>query len=428
MNAVGQKLFVNVSVFDGSGTASFPGEVLVQGNRIKTVARGRGQIKADGAETVDGAGATLMPGLTEAHAHLSFTNCASVLEIGDLPIEEHTLLTARHAKLLLDCGFTSCFSAASAKPRLDIVIRNEINAGLLPGPRLRAASPEITASGGLGDVRQLHKEHHSAEIIADGPDELRRVVRTMVREGVDTIKINLSGDNWVRPGFSETVTYTDAEVAAAAEQAKEHSVKLACHSHATRAIKLALKYDFDVLYHCEYADEEALDQLEAKKDEIFVAPTIGSSWAYTYEAERWGITREIAERNGMLITIERACDVYRKMRKRGIRALPGGDYGFAWNPIGNNARDLEHFVKLFDYPPAEVLRAATKYGGELMSMGNELGQIKEGYLADMLLVDGDVLADVSLLQDRNKLLMIMKDGVYHKPPELRHRHRQVAAE
>ena len=103
----------------------------------------------------------------------------------------------------------------------------------------------------------------------------------MVREGVDTIKLNLSGDNWVRPGFSETVTYTDAEVAAAAEQAKEHNVKLACHSHATRAIKLALKYDFDVLYHCEYADEEALDQLEAKKDKVFVAPTIGSSWAYT---------------------------------------------------------------------------------------------------------------------------------------------------
>jgi imidazolonepropionase-like amidohydrolase len=85
-------------------------------------------------------------------------------------------------------------------------------------------------------------------------------------------------------------------------------------------------------------------------------------------------------------------------------------------------------VKLFDYPPAEVLRAATKYGGELMSMGNELGQIKEGYLADMLLVDGDVVADVTLLQDRNNLLMIMKDGAYHKAPEPRRHQSQVAAE
>ena len=425
---MGQKLFVNVSVFDGSGTPLFPGEVLLQGNRIKAVAKGRNQIKADGAEIVDGGGAMLMPGLTEAHAHLSFTNCASVLEIGDLPIEEHTLLTARHPEFLLNCGFTSCFSAASAKPRLDIVIRNEINAGLLPGPRLRAASPEITASGGLGDVRQLHKDHRGTEIIADGPDELRRVVRMMVREGVDTIKLNLSGDNWVRPSFSEAVTYTEAEVAAAAEQAKERGVKLACHSHATRAIKLALKYDFDVLYHCEYADEEALDQLEAKKDKVFVAPTIGSSWAYTYEAERWGITRGIAERNGMLVTIERACDVYRKMRKRGIRALPGGTTDLPGNSDRQQRPRPGDFVKLFDYPPAEVLRAATKYGGELMGMGNELGRIKEGYLADMLLVDGDAVADVTLLQDRNNLLMIMKDGVYHESPEPRRRHSQVAAE
>ena len=328
---MGQKLLVNVSVFDGSGSPLFPGEVLVQGNRIKAVAKGRNQLKADGAEIVDGGGATLMPGLTEAHAHLSFTNCASVLEMGDLPIEEHTLYCAARkalARLWLHKLLLRRFGKASARHRHPK--RNECR--LLPGPRLRAASPEITASGGLGDVRQLHKDHHSTEIIADGPDELRRVVRTMVREGVDTIKINLSGDNWVRPGFSETVTYTDAEVAAAAGQAKELGVKLACHSHATRAIKLALKYDFDVLYHCEYADEEALDQSKFKKDTIFVAPTIGSSWAYTYEAERWGITKEIAERNGMLVTIERACDVYRKMRKRGIRALPGGDYGFAWNP------------------------------------------------------------------------------------------------
>jgi hypothetical protein len=92
---------------------------------------------------------------------------------------------------------------------------------------------------------------------------------------------------------------------------------LACDSRD----QAALKYDVDVLYHCEYADEEALDQREAKKDKVFVAPTIGFSWAYAYEAEPWGITKEIAERNGIPVTI--ACDAFRKMRKRGIRALPG---------------------------------------------------------------------------------------------------------
>ncbi|HUJ98275.1 MAG TPA: amidohydrolase family protein, partial [Stellaceae bacterium] len=144
-------LFTNVSVFDGSGQASFPGEILIQGNRIKAVAKGKDQIDRSQAEQiVDGGGATLMPGLTEGHGHLSYTNCAALRDIGNVPTEEHMLIASYNAKLMLDSGFTSVYSAASSKPRLDIVLRNEINAGRLPGPRMKAASPEITATGGLG--------------------------------------------------------------------------------------------------------------------------------------------------------------------------------------------------------------------------------------------------------------------------------------
>ena len=104
------------------------------------------------------------------------------------------------------------------------------------------------------------------------------------------------------------------------------------------------------------------------------------------------------------------------LKHRGVRILPGGDYGFAWNPIGNNARDIEYFVDLLDFTPMEAIMAATKLGGEIMMLGNELGQIKEGYLADILLVDGNPLADVSILQDANRLRGIMKDGHFHKDP------------
>ena len=113
--------------------------------------------------------------------------------------------------------------------------------------------------------------------------------------------------------------------------------------------------------------------------------------------------------------MENTARVYHEVRKRGIRALPGGDYGFAWTPIGSNARDLEHFVNLFGYSPAEALTAATKWGGELMDMN--LGQIKQGYLADLLLVNGDPTQDVSILQDRDNLIAIMKDGDFHKAPD-----------
>ena len=166
-------VFTNVRILDGSGDAAVAGEVRVQGNRIKDVGT---RVDREGADVIDGGGATLMPGLVEAHAHPSFTNTTSLEGMGTLPPEEHTLLTMRHAKLLLDQGFTSLCCAASAKPRLDIVIRNAIEAGEIPGPRMLAATPEMTVSGGLGDIRLSHMQDRQCfEIICDGPDDFRRV-------------------------------------------------------------------------------------------------------------------------------------------------------------------------------------------------------------------------------------------------------------
>jgi imidazolonepropionase-like amidohydrolase len=409
-------LFTNAWVFAGEGSR-FRGEVLVERNRIKAVAAGGAAIERSGAEIVDCDGATLMPGLVEAHAHLSFPHCAALEEMGRVPPEEHTLITAHNAKRLIDAGFTSAYSASSAKLRLDVVIRNEINAGRIPGPRLRAASPEITATGGFGDVRQLHLDHHSTELVADGPLELRKVVRLCAREGIETIKVNLSGDNASgRMGFSGALGYSDEEAAAIADQAREWGLDLCCHAQAARAVQMALKHGFRVIYHCSYADDETLDRLEAKKGEIFVAPAVGIVHATCYRAEPWGITREKAEERGAFASLARYCEVYRKMRKRGIRVLPGGDYGFAWTPIGTNARDFELFEELFGYTPEEILTAATKLGGQLMLQGDQLGLVREGYLADLILIDGDPLSDVTLFQDHERILMIMKDGNFHKKP------------
>jgi imidazolonepropionase-like amidohydrolase len=106
------------------------------------------------------------------------------------------------------------------------------------------------------------------------------------------------------------------------------------------------------------------------------------------------------------------------MHKRGVRVLPGGDYGFAWAPHGTNAMDLQYFVRHLGMTPMEALVSATSLGGQIMLRGNELGEIKDGYLADLLLVDGDPLADLGILLDRKRLLAIMKDGVFHKAPEI----------
>ena len=144
--------------------------------------------------------------------------------------------------------------------------------------------------------------------------------------------------------------------------------------------------------------------------------TLGITYTTLNEAADWGITVEVGESMGLRRELDIACKNMKELKKRGVRILPGGDYGFAWNPNGTNARDIEHFVNLLDFSPMDAIMSATKLGGEIMMMGNELGQIKPGYLADLILVDGNPLANVKLLQDADKILAVMKDGAFHKEP------------
>jgi imidazolonepropionase-like amidohydrolase len=133
-----------------------------------------------------------------------------------------------------------------------------------------------------------------------------------------------------------------------------------------------------------------------------------------HEAQEFGIGQAEAERMGAVSGLELMAEVYPKMKKRGIRVLPGGDYGFPYNPIGRNARDLRLFVELLGFTPVEVLVAATRHGGELMDM--DVGEVKAGKLADLLLVDGNPTQDVTILEDKARIPVVMKDGKFHRAP------------
>jgi imidazolonepropionase-like amidohydrolase len=325
----------------------------------------------------------------------------------------------RNARMALDCGYTSVLSAASAKPRLDVVIRNEINAGRIPGPRYLANGPEITVSGGLGDENALHLPYHQTPTfawVADGPDEIRKVCRLLLREGVDLLKLNVSGDNGPRNSRFERAVMTDAEVAAAVETARAGAVRVCAHARSAESVKMCVRHDIDIIYHATFADEEALDLLQARRDRVFVGPALGLTYQACYAASEWGFTPEKAREFGLVRELEVAAETMGRMRKRGIRVLPGGDYGFAWNPHGTYARDLLLFVDVLGFSPMETLVAATRMGGEIMGRGHELGQIKTGYLADLLLVDGDPLTDIKRLQNQDALLAIMQGGRLHKAP------------
>jgi len=415
---VSATLFRNVRILDCTGAPAFAGSVLVEGNRIAAVVPAAAPLAAGNAVVVDGQGATLMPGLIEAHSHLTFTDVAQSVELGFIPPEEHMLRTAQNARRMLDAGFTSCFSAAAAKPRLDIALRNAIGNGDFPGPRTLAASPEMTVSAGLGDVRLYHMYRENFAVVCNGAEEFRRFSREMVREGVDTLKINVSGDAGTPASPADTTVMNDAEVAAVCDVAQAHGKRVAAHARSAESVRMCLRHGVDVIYHATLLDEEATDALEDGKDRVFVAPVIGHLYTTLNEAAPWGITSQMAQERGIAHELERGIESMRELHRRGVRVLIGGDYGFAWNPVGTDARDIDHFVRLLGFSPMDAIVAATRLGGEIMGMADCLGQIRPGYLADLILVDGDPLRDPAMLADRSRIKAIVQGGVFHKsPPE-----------
>ena len=422
-------LIAGARIFDASGSAPFEGDVLVEGNRIRAVSKGSGQIPQAGCQVIDGKGKFLMPGMTEGHAHLSFEAVTATEDLITPPPEEHTLLTARVAKALLDHGFTSAWGASEAKLRLGVAVRNEVNAGRLPGPRIRAGSLEISVTGGMGDESKLHNPRTGPSIIVDGPEEMRKAVRLCCREGCDNIKLDVSGDPFYPNTPANTTPMSFEEVQMAVETAHAYGRKVNAHTRSIGGTQACLRAGVDVLYHCEYSDAKTLDMFEEAKDRVFVAPTVSLFHTIVKnEAAGNGLSAEVGGYMGIPALLEASAKTHTELRKRGVRHVIGGDYGFAWSRQGTNARDLQFFVDYYGYTPAEALRCATRNGGAMMTMssGEKLGELREGYLADLLLVDGDPLADLSVLLKSERLVVIMKDGAIHKNTSGAAQHRAAA--
>ncbi|MEO6092557.1 MAG: amidohydrolase family protein [Novosphingobium sp.] len=400
----------NVRIFDGSGGPLQPGAVAIVGQRIEEVAE---TIAAEtGDDVLDGAGSILMPGLIEAHAHLSWgSSVEKIYHQFMLPPEELRIATWRNARVLLEHGFTSAFSAGALGDTLEVELRDEIAAGTTPGPRLRASTLERSPEGAEG-VETGKK----VSMQGRGPQAMRDFAKRCADWGIDTVKLVISGEDALLPGSSQQILYDEDEVAAACDEAHRHGMLVAAHTQAAEAVKLALRSGVDVLYHCSYADTEALDMLEAQRDRIFMAPAIGVIVA-TLEATPPPHIDMSSMKEMAKPVIDNTRSLIPELKQRGVRVLTGGDYGFPFNPNGRNARDLQHFVDLYGYTPSEALVASTRLGGELMRL--EVGQIRKGYLADLLLVDGDPTRDVSILQDQDRLVAIMQGGRFAKRPQVR---------
>ncbi|BGO89864.1 hypothetical protein NBRC10512_005634 [Rhodotorula toruloides] len=397
--------FVDVNILDSTGKEPYRGDVLVRGKRIVSVGEEIAPEVLARARVIQGNGRTLMSGLCDAHTHFTWTNAASLDGLADMPVEEHTLFSARSARTFLDCGYTMCFGAASAKSRIDAVVKNAINAGDIPGPRALANAAEMAPHDGAlvpGITR-----------FVETPEEIEAAINEFADQGADQIKLSMSGEEITEVLRAEDTTFPDELVAAGVEAAHARGLRVCSHARSDESIMQCLQYGVDMIYHASFISDSTMEALEAQRERVFVAPALAWLVCTLEDAEAYGYPPSKAESAGYARELAIAIPGLKEMKKRGIRVMPGGDYGFAWTPHGTY-RDPELFVKRLGYTPMEAILAATALGGELLLHPEELGKVQPGYYADMILVNGNPLEDITLLSHHENLDLIMINGRIHK--------------
>ena len=400
-------IVTNARLFCATDENVIEGGVLwVRGDRIHAVGTAAEMVDLPGdANIVDAGGRFLMPGMTETHAHLSFAD-ASPFAIGATPVEEATLSAVRNADKMLRAGFTGAVSFGSAY-RIDVALRNAINAGQIPGPRLLAAGRDLGATASNVD------SPGGLSQIADGPWAVRKAVREQRRQGVDIVKAFIDGEaiNPVNPPGE--LSFCDEELNALVDEAHRRRLRVAVHARSAAAVKQSVNAGADLIGHANYLDDEAIELLAAKADHLFVGPAIAWEMQYLAQCESLGVPRHVAVAQGYEAEIDATCRTVEKLRKTDVRLVVGGDYGISIAPHGTYAKDLEYFVDLFGMRPAEALICATRNGGEAMAKDGLTGTLEKGSYADFVLVDGDPLADIAVLQDSARLAVYKGGTVHH---------------
>lgn len=394
----GATLFIgeDESVIDG-------GTLIVEQGRITYAGPDSKAPEAtNGAQRIDARGRFVMPGMTETHAHLSFAD-ASPFAIGDTPVEQATITAVRNAGLMLRAGFTSAISFGSTY-KIDVALRAAINSGQIAGPRLLAAGRDLGATASNVD------SPGGLSQIADGPWALRKAVREQRRDGVDVVKIFIDGEaiNPVNPPGE--LSFCDEEVNAVVDEAHRRKLKVACHARSAAAVKQAVRAGVDFIGHANYLDDEAVELLAATNERVVVGPAIAWEVQYVAQCESLGVSRETVTAQGYPAEIDATVATVEKLRKAGVRMVVGGDYGISIAPHGTYAKDLEYFVELFGMRPTEALVCATRNGGQAMDPDGQLGTLTPGTTADFLIVEGDPLADIRILQN-HAALAVYKGGV-----------------
>ena len=410
--AEGITVITNGQLVDGRGGTPVEDAIVQLRDGLITYAgpvREAPQSPAD-ARLIDARGGTIMPGLVEAHFHPTYFNVA-LLEDLDIkyPVEYVTLLAAANCRLVLECGYTAARSGGSLF-NIDVWLKRAIEEDLITGPRLAASGREICGVGGLMDwnpeFRKIGME--GLILLINGPDEARAAVRKLVKDGVEWVKTYPTGDA-AAPDTNDhhTLCMTFEEMEAVVSTAHNHGMKVTGHCRATEGIRNALLAGYDTLEHGTFMDQETLDLLLER--DIAVVPALYFEQASVERGPEWGLSQRVID--GHQETLEGGAESARMILGAGGRLGMGGDYGFAWNPHGDYARELSFFVDHVGFSSLETITCGTRTGAEIMGIADQVGTLEVGKIGDILVVDGDVIADISLLEQRDRLIAVLQGGI-----------------
>jgi imidazolonepropionase-like amidohydrolase len=407
------------TLIDGTGDKPIEDSVVVsEGERISAIGEeGEVKIPKDAEKIeVDAHGKTVMPGLVDSHLHLIGMKTDRMLEEQLVRPPQLSLIKSVFDTVdLLEAGFTTVKDCGG----FGIYLKRAIAEGTTRGPRILSAGYVLSQTGGHGDVHFIPVEWVDARtskrgnflvmpLLCDGVTECIKASRYALREGADFIKVYASGGVLSMVDRPEHTQFTLEELKAIVEEARHAGKFVTAHCQGTEAMKNCIVAGVKTIDHACYPDEEVIEMAKKRKDVVFVA-TLSIAQRIVTEGDKagyppWAVmkAKEVAE-----ITTKNIA----KLHKAGLTIACGTDFlGSPLLKMGTNAMELELLVKQCGFKSMDAIVAATRNGAKACGLENQIGTIEKGKLADIIIVDGDPLKDIKVLQDKNKIKMVMKEG------------------
>ncbi len=395
--------YLNGQVIDGRGKV-FKGYVIVDGEKIAEAHEGTPAALAESTVKIDLAGKTILPGLIDCHVHLRSDGLADPRAQQASDTDAVALLrSARNARRCLECGVTTIRDCGS-RGGIDFALRTASQQGLCPTPRLVLSGIIICMTGGHG--WQLGYE-------ADGPDAVRRAARTQIKLGADNVKLIASG-GILSPGSEiGAPQLTIEEMRAAADEAHAAGKICCAHAHGSTAIKNAVRAGVDSVEHGYLLDDEGIDLMLQRG--TYLVATSAAVRNVVKHGTSSGVRPDVVRKAQS--AIDQHIASFKRAHKAGVKLAMGTDTGVPFTQHGNNLDELVYLVEM-GLSPLEAIATATSGAAKLLKLDDRIGSLEPGKLADFVVVDGDPLSDITMLQDKGKILVVAVGGqvIIERPP------------